>query len=118
MGEVVRFGFVGVVATAIQYGIYLLLKDCMAEVVANTIGYLISFACNFIMTTYFTFNVKPDKKKACGFAFSHLVNWALQTGFLNFFLWLGVPNTWAPIPMFAICVPVNFLLVRYFVKRD
>ncbi|MDY3842871.1 MAG: GtrA family protein, partial [Prevotella sp.] len=30
---------------------------------------------------------------------------------------LGVSRQLAPIPMFAICVPVNFILVRYFLKR-
>ena len=36
---------------------------------------------------------------------------------LNFFLWLGVSKQLAPLPMFCICVPVNFLLVRFFLKR-
>ncbi len=117
LGEIVRFGIVGVVATGIQYGIYWLLLGHLNATVANTVGYLVSFACNFIMTTRFTFHVAPDRKKAAGFALSHLVNWMLQSLCLNMFLWLGVPKEWAPLPMFAVCVPVNFLLVRFFVKR-
>lgn len=117
MAEVVRFGIVGIVATAIQYGVYYLLLDWLNETLANTIGYLVSFVCNFIMTTYFTFQVKPDKKKAGGFALSHLVNWTLQSIFLNIFLWMGIPKAWAPLPMFAVCVPINFLLVRFFFKH-
>ncbi len=117
LGEIVRFGIVGVVATGIQYGIYWLLLGHLNATVANTVGYLVSFACNFIMTTRFTFHVAPDRKKAAGFALSHLVNWMLQSLCLNMFLWLGVLKEWAPLPMFAVCVPVNFLLVRFFVKR-
>ena len=117
LGEIVRFGVVGVVATAIQYGIYWLLLGCLSATVANTAGYLVSFACNFILTTLFTFRVRPDRRKAAGFALSHVVNWTLQSLCLNVFLWLGVPKEWAPLPMFAVCVPVNFLLVRFFVKR-
>lgn len=117
LGEIIRFAIVGMTATAIQYGVYFLLLTYLNETLANTVGYLVSFVCNFIMTTYFTFQVKPDKKKAGGFALSHLVNWTLQSVFLNIFLWLGVPKEWAPLPMFAVCVPINFLLVRYFFKR-
>ncbi|MCI7475204.1 MAG: GtrA family protein, partial [Prevotella sp.] len=51
-----------------------------------------------------------------GFAFSHAVNYVLQMLTLNLFLWVGVPKQWAPIPMFCICVPVNFVLVRFFLK--
>lgn len=117
LGEIIRFGIVGVIATGIQYGIYYLLLGQLNETAANTVGYLVSFVCNFIMTTYFTFQVEPNRKKAGGFALSHLVNLILQNIFLNLFLWLGVAKEWAPLPMFAICVPINFLLVRFFVKR-
>lgn len=116
-GELIRFGVVGATATGIQYGIYWLLLGHLNATVANTVGYLVSFAYNFLMTTRFTFRVRPDRKKAVGFALSHVVNWLLQSLCLNVFLWLGVPREWAPLPMFAVCVPVNFLLVRFFVKR-
>ena len=88
----------------------------MNETIANTIGYIISFCCNFLLTTYFTFKVKPNKKRAGGFAFSHLMNWGIQTLLLNFFLWVGVDKVWAPWPMYAISAPINFLFVRFFVK--
>ena len=54
LGEIIRFGIVGVIATGIQYGIYYLLLGHLNETAANTVGYLVSFVCNFIMTTYFT----------------------------------------------------------------
>ena len=62
--EFFRFGVVGCMAIAIQYAVYLLLVDYMNETIANTIGYVISFCCNFLLTTYFTFKVKPNKKRA------------------------------------------------------
>jgi len=37
---------------------------------------------------------------------------------LNVFLWMGVPNKLAPIPVLCIAVPVNFLMVRYVFKRE
>ena len=117
LGEVVRFGLVGVTATVLQYAIYLVASRWMHPTLANTVGYGISFVYNYIASTRFTFRVKSSARRGAGFALSHVVNYLLQTACLSFFLWLGVSKTWAPLPMFAICVPVNFVLVRYFLKK-
>uniref|UniRef100_A0AB33JB31 GtrA family protein n=3 Tax=unclassified Prevotella TaxID=2638335 RepID=A0AB33JB31_9BACT len=116
-GEIIRFGIVGGVATLLQYGIYLLLIKQMGHNPAMTVGYVLSFIFNYLASTYFTFRVKASAKRGAGFALSHVVNYLLQMATLNFFLWVGIPKTLAPIPMFCVCVPVNFLLVRYFLKR-
>lgn len=116
IGEVARFGIVGVLATALQYVVYWSLLRWLDHNVSLTIGYIVSFVFNFIASTYFTFRVKASTKRGVGFAFSHLVNWLLQMALLNFFIWVGMDKEWAPLPMFCICIPVNFLLVRYFLK--
>lgn len=82
-----------------------------------TVGYIVSFIFNFIASTRYTFRVKANAKRGAGFLFSHIVNYCLQMLTLNFFLWLGLSKAVAPIPMFCICVPINFLLVRFFLKR-
>lgn len=117
IGEIIRFGIVGVAATAIQYGLYLLLLKWLQPQISNTIGYVISFIFNYIASTKFTFKVKSTAKKGAGFAFSHFINYVLQTVFLTLFLWLGLPKNIALIPVFCICVPINFLLVRLFLKK-
>lgn len=117
IGEVIRFGIVGVTATILQYVVYVVATRWMHPTVSNTVGYAISFIYNYIASTRFTFRVKSSAKRGAGFAFSHVVNYLLQTVCLSFFLWLGVSKSLAPLPMFCICVPVNFLLVRYFLKK-
>lgn len=128
LGEVVRFGIVGVTATLLQYFIYWLLLrlaihwDVEAgthtlSTGAMTIGYVVSFIYNFIASTRFTFRVKANARRGAGFLFSHVVNYSLQMLTLNLFLLLGIGKQWAPIPMFCVCVPINFLLVRFFLKR-
>ena len=117
LGEVLRFGVVGVLATLIQYAVYWVLIHWLNPSLSMTIGYIISFAFNFLASTRYTFRVKANARRGAGFALSHGVNWLLQMLTLNLFLWLGVSKQWAPIPMFCICVPVNFLLVRFFLKR-
>ena len=116
-GEAIRFVIVGVTATAIQYGVYLLCLKSMGAAAAITIGYAVSFVFNFFATTYFTFRVKASTRRGAGFALSHIVNYLLQTATLTLFIAVGVSKPWAPVPMFAICVPVNFVLVRFFMKR-
>ena len=51
----VRFGMVGVLATALHYGLYYLLHFIMGANAAFTVGYLLGFVANFYLTSYFTF---------------------------------------------------------------
>lgn len=115
--EFVKFGLVGVVALALHYGIYYFLMKFINVNIAFTTGYIISFLVNFKLTTLFTFEVKATVKKGFGFAFSHLINYLLQVGLLNLFLKLDIDKALAPIPVFAICIPLNFVLVRFFIKK-
>jgi len=116
-GEIVRFIIVGSSAAVIQYATYLLLIYWLQPLIANTIAYLISFTFNYIASTHYTFRVKSTTKRGAGFVFSHIINYLLQSGCLKLFLWLGFSKQIALIPMFAICVPINFLLVRFFLRK-
>ena len=118
--EVVRFGIVGVMATIIQYGIYYLFNAVVGwgATTSLTIGYIISFVFNFFLSNYFTFKTRPTVKKGIGFMASHGINYLLQIVFLNLYMWIGVPETWAPIPMFVTVVPINFILVRIVLKSS
>lgn len=127
-GEIIRFCIVGGISTVMQYVIYYILiqfissdmeqsRQQMFSTLAMTIGYIISFVFNFIASTRYTFRVEANAKKGVGFVLCHVTNYFLQMLTLNLFIWLGVSKGLAPIPMFAICVPVNFLLVRFALKR-
>jgi len=116
--EPIRFAIVGVVATVLQYGIYYLLMNAIGPNLALTIGYVIAFICNFFMTTLFTFKIKPSTRNAGGFLISHSINWLLQLGMLNLFLYFGVSKQWAPLPMYMVCVPIQFFLLRSLVKKS
>lgn len=115
--EFIRFVMVGVLATALHYGIYFALQRYINVNIAYTSGYVLSFIANFYLTAYFTFGKKPSWKKAFGFMGAHLLNYFLHIILLNLFLWLGLSKPFAPIPVFAIVIPVNFLLVRFVFKR-
>ena len=117
IGEIVRFGIVGGVATLIQYGVYLLMLYAVSPTLSNTIGYAVSFLFNFVASTRYTFKVKTNARHGAGFALSHLIIYGLQIVMLHLFMALGFSEKLAPVPMFCVCVPINFLLVRFFLKR-
>ncbi len=74
MAEVIRFSFVGLLVTAIHYGVYLFFNLWIQASVAYPIGYLLSFICSYLLSNYFTFKTKPNVKNGFGFALSHLIN--------------------------------------------
>ena len=128
LGEVIRFGIVGGLATVLQYGIYLAIMPVLSHFIpqlgdhtlataANTIAYVVSFIFNFIASTRYTFKVKANAKRGAGFTLSHVVHYSMQTICLNLFGGLGLAKQWAMIPTLCICIPVNFLLVRFFLKK-
>ena len=128
LGEVMRFGIVGGLATVLQYVIYLAMMPVLAHFIpkmgdhtmattSNTIAYVVSFIFNFIASTRYTFKVKANAKRGAGFTLSHVVNYSMQTLCLNLFVGLGMLKQWAMIPTLCICIPINFLLVRFFLKK-
>lgn len=117
VGEIVRFALVGIVATAVHYALYYALLPVLNESVAYTIGYVLSFLLNFYLTARFTFRSSPSWGKLVGMSGAHLVNYLLHISLLNLFLWLGVCRELAPLPVFAIAIPVNFILVRFVFNR-
>lgn len=114
--EFIRFGIVGVIATGLHYGIYFLLQKYINVNIAYTLGYGLSFIGNFYLTSYFTFGTAPSWKKLIGMGGAHAINYSLQIVLLNLFLWLKVPQEWAPFPVFALAIPINFMLVRFVFK--
>jgi putative flippase GtrA len=117
IGQFLRFVVVGVIATAIHYGLYYILQKRINVNIAYTVGYAVSFLCNFYLTSYFTFKVKPSFVRLFGLGGAHAINYGLHIALLNLFLYLGVGKVLAPIPVFAIAIPVNFLLVRFVFKN-
>ena len=108
-----RFGIVGVVASGIHYGIYALLITLDADAnIAYTAGFIVSLCCNYLLTTYFTFRQSPSKRNVTGFIASHILNYFVEIGLLNLFLWMGFSEWIAPILDMAIAAIINFLVLQ------
>ncbi len=147
--QFVRFFVVGVAATLVHWGVYLLLNavfsltaaDALWLSVTYSVGYAVSFIGNYVASLRWTFRTKGSVEKGAGFVFSHLVNYGMHVGLLNLFLYLGVgqmlvclltaivpdmvrafpilssADALLPLPVFCVVVPINFLLVRFFLTR-
>ena len=114
LSEIIRFCMVGGLATVIQYGVYVVFVDAVhvKAVPSTLISYAISFIFNYILSSYFTFHKKPSAQNMVGFITSHMINMGMQTGMVAIFKGI-VGNTLALLPAFAICIPLNYLMVRF-----
>lgn len=117
IGEFIRFGIVGVVSVCVLYLCYYLLLFFINHSIAYTIGYIISLVVNYYLTLVFTFKEKTSYKKTAGFLLSHVINYCLQIILLNVFIYWGIDSRYALIPVLMICVPTNFIFVRFFIKK-
>lgn len=118
LSEIIRFGMVGGIATAIQYGLYVVFADAvgLSAVLSAIVSYAISFLFNFVLSNFFTFHTRPNARKGMGFLASHAFNMGLQVGLVAIFNTF-LNKTLAMLPAMVICVPVNYLLVRFFLTN-
>ena len=112
--ELVRYVMVGGVSTVLQYVFYVALVELagMSALAGAPVSYGISFCVNFILSNYFTFHTRPNKKNAASFAASHIINLGLQTLLVAMFTGV-VGKAYALLPAMLICIPINYLLVRF-----
>lgn len=117
--EFIRFVIVGIGATVIHYGIYLILEYGihLNYNFSYTVGYVISFIFNFFASTFFTFKTEANAQNGVKFAGAHLMNYFVHMILLNVFIIIRIPNNIAPILVFPIAIIINFFMVRIALKK-
>lgn len=121
--QFIRFCINGCLAVAIQYVVYRVLlyvwpaDNGLWTNIAYTLSYIVSFCCNFIITSYWTFHSRPSWKRLTGFGGSHIINFFLQIAFLNMYMWIGIPRQFAALLAMGSAVPVNFMILRFVYKK-
>ena len=55
----------------------------------------------------------PSARRAVRFLTAHLINLVNELVLLEIWLWAGVPKLYAPLCVFLVAFPVNFLMVRF-----
>lgn len=115
--ELIRFGFVGVIATTVLYATYWVVLHCLNPTISYSVGYFAAFVVNYILTTSFTFKVKKSVKNGMGFIVSNIINYFVSIGLLNLFLYLGLNDKIAPIATVLLATLSNFVIVRLVMKK-
>ena len=122
----VRFVLVGALGTGLQYGIYYVLlgilqakwaDDTWLTSVAFTVGFVIEMVYNYLMTSFYTFRVRPTLKNAGGFLFGRALNYVIQLIFLNVLIWLHMSEEWAGIAAIALAGVINYFVLLPFYKE-
>lgn len=120
-----RFVLVGALGTGLQYGIYYLLLMVFQRQwpdvgiltsIAFTAGFIIEMVCNYFLTSFYTFRVRPTWKNAGGFLFGRAINYVIQLLFLNLLIWLHFSEELAGIAAIALAGVINYFVLLPFYK--
>ena len=121
----VRFVLVGAFGTGLQYGIYYLLLNLFQQQwpdvgiltsLAFTIGFVMEMICNYFLTSFYTFKVRPNWKNAGGFLFGRAINYVIQMLLLNALIWLHMSEEFAGILAIALAGVINYFILLPFYK--
>jgi len=121
----VRFVLVGAFGTGLQYGIYYLLLNFFQKQwpevgiltsLAFTIGFVMEMICNYFLTSFYTFKVRPNWKNAGGFLFGRAINYVIQMLLLNALIWLYMSEEFAGILAIALAGIINYFILLPFYK--
>ena len=121
----VRFVLVGAFGTGLQYGIYYLLLNLFQQQwpdvgiltsLAFTIGFVMEMICNYFLTSFYTFKVRPNWKNAGGFLFGRAINYVIQMLLLNALIWLHMSEEFAGILAIALAGIINYFILLPFYK--
>lgn len=115
--QFIRFCINGIIAALIHYGVYFLFQLWIDVNISYTIGYLVSFICNFITTNYFTFHTTPNWKNFVGFAGSHVLNYFLHIILFNLFLYCGIHQLIAPPLVMLVAMLIQFTILKQVFSR-
>ena len=117
--EFIRFCIVGAIATALDAGIFYLVRLFAPYQVALVSGYCLSLIVNYLLTIYWTFKKKPSTGNLFGVIAAHMFNlfvvrMSLMWIFVNM---MEIPDRIAYIPTLLISMVTNFLVVRFAVNK-
>ncbi|MBR1427006.1 MAG: GtrA family protein [Paludibacteraceae bacterium] len=126
--SVVRFLIIGNLGTCIQYGLYYgFIKlfphmgwegDLMVSF-SFTLAYLLEIIYNYLGTSYYTFQSKPNLKNAGGFALARVFNYFLQMGLLALGIQvLNMSDAWGGAFAILVAGVVNFFIMRVVFREE
>jgi len=114
----VRFLLAGGLNTAVTFGLYVVLKT----VLNYQISYFISWVCGiflaWLMSSWFVFRSRPSLRTFLRFPLVYVVQYVLGATLLELFAGvLGLSQTWSPLLVIVLTLPLTFLLSKFVLTR-
>jgi putative flippase GtrA len=72
---------------------------------------------NYLLTSFYTFRVRPSWKNAGGFVVGRGLNYVVQLAFLNMLIWLHMSEEWAGIVAIMLAGVINYFVLLPFYKE-
>ncbi|MFF9174835.1 GtrA family protein [Streptomyces sp. NPDC014793] len=111
--QIVTFAVVGVVNTAVYYGLYLLFLHRLPYLGAHVLAFLLSMVGSFFLNARFTYRTRPTWRKFLLFPLTNLTNFLVTTAGVYVIVdVLHAGNRFAPLLASAVAVPVTFVVSR------
>ena len=121
MLQIIKFGIVGAVATIVDFGILIVLKELLSidVLIASAISFCVSVSANYILSMAFVFQSKNQSKIKEFIIFVLLSIGGL--GLNQLILWVGVQFTsvyYLIVKLFAIVIVLvyNFITRKVFLE--
>ena len=114
MKRILRFGVVGVINTAVYYGLYLLLRTVLPYLVAHVIAFVLAMVGSYFLNCWFTFRIRPTLRKFLLFPLSNATNFVITSLGLYLLVDIGHLNEQvSPLIAAAAAIPVTYLVAQY-----
>ncbi|MFE5405024.1 GtrA family protein [Streptomyces sp. NPDC056580] len=111
--QIVTFAVVGVVNTAVYYGLYLLFLHWLPYLGAHAVAFLLSMVGSFFLNARFTYRTRPTLRKFLLFPLTNVTNFLVTTAGVYVIVdVLHAGNRFAPLLASAAAIPVTFVVSR------
>ncbi|MGA4506392.1 YfhO family protein [Propionibacteriaceae bacterium G1746] len=113
VGQVIRFGIVGVTNTLVYYAFYRLLLLALPYLGAHLIAWALSVVFSFFANCWFTYRVRPTWRRFIAFPATTLVNVAFTTfGSVILVSLFSADVRYVTLAMGILAIPFTFLVTR------
>ncbi|GLX52130.1 sugar transferase [Streptomyces hygroscopicus subsp. hygroscopicus] len=112
--QIVTFAVVGVLNTAVYYGLYLLFLAWLPYLAAHVLAFALSMVGSFFLNARFTYRIRPTWRKFLLFPLTNAANFVITTvGVYVIVDVLHAGSRFAPLIASAAAIPITFVVSRW-----
>ncbi|MET8614269.1 MULTISPECIES: GtrA family protein [Streptomyces] len=112
--QIVTFAVVGVLNTAVYYGLYLLFLTWLPYLAAHVLAFALSMVGSFFLNARFTYRIRPTWRKFLLFPLTNAANFVITTAGVYVIVdVLHAGSRFAPLLASAAAIPITFVVSRW-----